>query len=158
MKEKTRNTGLKIKTLPKDTCKDINCPFHGSLRLRGRSFLGTVIATNMNKTATIRWERRHYIPKYERHEKRITKIKAHDPGCIHVHEGDLVRLKECRPLSKTKNFVIVENLGKVKGYEERAEALEESRYKKKDEEESSDEPKDKVDTKENPEPKEKDEE
>jgi len=52
--------------------------------------------------------RMHYIPKYERYEKRTSKYKAHLPPCIEVKEGDEVVIMECRPLSKTKSFVVVE--------------------------------------------------
>jgi small subunit ribosomal protein S17 len=78
---------------------------------RGRTFTGTVIAAKMPLTATIQWERRKFVPKYERYEKRRTRIKAHNPENINAVEGDVVVVQECRRLSKTKNFII---LSKVK--------------------------------------------
>src|SRR3989344_5457977 len=44
-----------------------------------------------------------------RHEKRLSKIQVHIPDSIEVKEGDIVKIAECRPLSKTKHFVIIEN-------------------------------------------------
>ena len=117
-----------------EKCNDENCPFHGSLGTRGRSFIGTVISTKMQRTAIVEWMRRYYLSKYERYEKRRSKVKAHNSDCINAKEGDLVRITECKPLSKTKNFVIVEVLGKEKGFKERMEAREEAKVVKKEEE------------------------
>ncbi len=89
-------------------CGDKNCPNHGTVSVRGRSFTGTVISDKMNKTVTIEWARKRLIPKYERFEKRRSRIKAHNPDCIKAKVGDTVLVKETRPLSKTKNFVILE--------------------------------------------------
>lgn len=116
-------------------CNDKNCPFHSSLKVRGRSFIGTVISTKMRKTALAEWERRHYLGKYERYEKRRSRVKVHNPDCISAKEGNLVKIMECRPLSKTKNFVIVEVLGKEKGFKERMEAREEAKVVKEKAEE-----------------------
>jgi len=79
-----------------------------TLTLRGRSFVGVVKSTKMMDTITVEWERRRYVPKYQRYEKRRYSIKAHSPKELHVKEGDTVRVQECRPLSKTKNFVVVD--------------------------------------------------
>ena len=79
---------------------------------RGREFVGTVISARMQKTVTVEWERRKYIQKYERYLKARTRIKAHNPSTLAAEEGDVVRIRECRPLSKTKSFVVVEKLGK----------------------------------------------
>ncbi|MBW2974215.1 30S ribosomal protein S17 [Candidatus Woesearchaeota archaeon] len=135
MEEKTKNIGLKVKSKQLKGCNDTNCPFHGRLKCRGKIFTGVVIAAKMQKTATIEFVRRYYLPKYERFEKRRTRIKAHNPKCIGAEEGDIVRVSECRPLSKTKNFVIIENLGKEKGFKEKTEALEEGKKRKVKEEE-----------------------
>ncbi|MCF7866552.1 30S ribosomal protein S17, partial [Candidatus Woesearchaeota archaeon] len=56
---------------------------------------------------TVEWERRKYIPKYERYEKRRTKVKAHNPEEIDAKVGDKVIIAETRPISKTKNFVVI---------------------------------------------------
>jgi len=124
-----KNIGIKI-AKPKGKCKDNNCPFHGNLHCRGRIFVGTVISFNMQKTVNVEWERKRFLRKYERYEKRRTRVKAHNPECIDAREGDIVKIMECRPLSKTKNFVIVEVMGKEKDFKERMEAEEESKVKK----------------------------
>ncbi|MBC8494667.1 30S ribosomal protein S17 [archaeon] len=80
----------------------------GNISLRGRTFEGVVISDKMHKTVTVEWERRRNVKKYERYEKRRTKVKAHNPDTINAKEGDKVIIKETRPLSKTKHFVVVE--------------------------------------------------
>jgi len=107
MKKKTK----KLESKEVVSCNDANCPFHGSLKLRGRTFSGTVTSAKMNKSVVIEWGRIHYIPKYERYEKRKTKIKAHLPECIQAKEGDKVTIQECRKISKTKAFCVVKNEG-----------------------------------------------
>ncbi len=92
---------------PKEKCNDINCPFHGHLKVRGVIIKGKVVSTAMQKTVVVERERLHYVPKYERYEKRTSRYKAHLPPCIKVKKGDEVIIMECRPLSKTKHFVVV---------------------------------------------------
>jgi|TARA_B100001964_G_C14250004_1_gene609428 small subunit ribosomal protein S17 len=135
---KVKNIGIKV-TKPADKCKDDNCPFHGKLRCRGRIFTGTIVSVKMQKSAIVEWEYRQFLKKYERYEKRGSRVKVHNPACINASEGDVVKIMECRPLSKTKNFVIVEILGKEKGFKERMEAEEEAKFRKevkKDEEQT----------------------
>jgi len=102
------------------------------INLRGRSFVCVVVSTKMHKTAVVEWERRYYMPKYERYEKRRTRIKVHIPDSIKVKEGDIVKISECRPLSKTKNFTIISKVGKEEGFKERMEAEEEGKVKDKE--------------------------
>ena len=104
--------------IPKQKCNDVKCPFHGSLSVRGRQFTGIVVSTKMRKTAVIEFNRLHFLKKYERYEKRRTKLKIHNPECINAKDGDIVRVMECRPLSKTKNFVIIEKLGTERGFKD----------------------------------------
>ena len=135
-----RNIGIKV-AKPAGKCNDGNCPFHGSLKCGGRSFTGTVTSVKMQKTAIVEWGHRQFLRKYERYEKRGSRVKAHNPACINANEGNIVKIMECRPLSKTKNFVVVEVLGKEKGFKERMEAEEEAKFKKevkKDEEQIDD--------------------
>ena len=107
--------------------------------MHGRSFVGTVISARMQKTATVEWERRVDLPKFERYMTKRTRVKAHNPESIRAEEGDLVRIRECRPLSKTKNFMIVEKLGKERGFAQRKEALEEGKKRVKEEDDASSE-------------------
>jgi len=105
------NIGINVEK-PKESCRDNKCPFHGSLKIRGRSFSGLVVTTDLHKSVTVEWERKFFIAKYERYEKRRSRVRAHNPSCINAKEGDLVTIHECRPLSKTKHFVIIEKTGK----------------------------------------------
>src|SRR3989338_1692257 len=102
-----RSIGLAV-PFPQKVCEEEKCPFHGNLKVHGRIFVGTVIKDVFHKTATIEFSRQFYVQKYERYEKRRTRIKAHVPGCMEVAKGDMLKIAETRPLSKTKNFVAIE--------------------------------------------------
>ncbi|MEM2874038.1 MAG: 30S ribosomal protein S17 [Candidatus Nanoarchaeia archaeon] len=91
-------------------CTDRNCPFHGSLKARGQVFDGIVIGDKMQKTVKVEWPFLRYLPKYERYEKKRTRVMAHVPDCISVKTGDKVRIVECKPISKTVQFVVWEKL------------------------------------------------
>jgi len=104
------------------------------ISLRGNVFTGIVVSDKMQKTVTVEWSRRTFIPKYERYEMRRTKVKAHNPLEMSAKEGDMVKIKGCRPLSKTKHFVVIENMGHVFGYEQRVEAQEQAKTRSKLEE------------------------
>lgn len=71
---------------------------------RGRQFVGKVISDRMAKTVVVEWERKRYVKKYQRYEKRRTRVKAHDETGAKV--GDIVEIMETRPISKTKHFVV----------------------------------------------------
>ena len=86
--------------------------------LRGSEFVGTVISTKMQKSATVRWGYAEEVPKYERKERRNTKITSHIPEQLEVEEGDQVRVVETRPISKTKSSIIVEIIENGEGEEE----------------------------------------
>lgn len=105
--DEENNIGLKVKW-PEKKCNDRKCPFHGSLKLRGRVFTGKVVSAKMQRSAVVMWERKRLITKFERYEKRRTKVKAHNPDCVGAKQGDIVKIAECRPLSKLKSFVIIE--------------------------------------------------
>jgi len=90
-------------------CKDRLCPKHGDrkLKMRGRTFEGNVIK-KLPGRVTIQFERMLKIPKYERYEKRKTKIHARLPDCMKddVAVGDLIQIVETRPISKMIHFVV----------------------------------------------------
>ena len=83
-----------------------------TIKTRGRTFTGVVLKARMQSTATVEWARRKYSTKYERYERGRTRVKAHNPPEINAQEGDIVKIVECRPISKTKHFVVVEKLEK----------------------------------------------
>ncbi len=101
-----KDIGLDVKP-PERECDDKNCPFHGDLRVRGQILTGRVVKT-YERTAVIERELIRYVRKYERYLKKRSKIHAHNPPCINAKPGDVVTIAECRPISKTKSFVIVE--------------------------------------------------
>ena len=102
-----RDIGLNV-VPPESECNDRNCPFHGVLPVRGQILNGLVENAKMDKTIVISHGFRHLVRKYQRYEKRRNKIPAHLPPCISVEQGDLVTIAECRPISKTVHFVVVE--------------------------------------------------
>jgi len=95
---------------PERQCDDPNCPFHGYLKIRGRVLEGVVVSDKMEKTVIVRRDFMRYIPKYKRYERRHSHIPAHNPPCIDAHENDRVKIAECRPLSKTVSFVVVQKM------------------------------------------------
>ena len=102
--------GIDVKE-PKTKCDDPNCPFHGTLPVRGQILEGIVTSEKAERTITVERSFYKFIRKYERYEKRKSKITAHKPDCIDVKVGDAVKIAECRRLSKTKHFVVVEVKG-----------------------------------------------
>ncbi|MBI2109807.1 30S ribosomal protein S17 [Candidatus Woesearchaeota archaeon] len=104
---KARNIGVEVAS-PEKECNDAHCPFHSNFGVRGRTFEGIVIRNPFHRTAVIEFQRLFYLHKYERYEKRRTRIKAHVPGCFDVTTGNKVVIMESRPISKTKNFVVLE--------------------------------------------------
>ena len=89
-------------------CTDRKCVLHGGLPARGRVFEGIVLSDKMQKTVTVEWPRLFYVPKFERYEKRRSKVHAHNPACISAKTGERVRIVETRPLTKTVKFAVVE--------------------------------------------------
>lgn len=80
---------------------DKKCPFTGLVSIRGRILTGTVVSTKMHRTLVIRRDYLHYVPKYNRYEKRHKNISAHVSPAFRVEDGDQVTVGQCRPLSKT---------------------------------------------------------
>ena len=107
MSKKTKNEVLGVKA-PKETCTDKKCPFHGQIAVKKEFFTGKIIKKDVSHSATLEWSRSVYIPKYERYEKRKTKIHARLPDCMKddVAAGDLIQIAETRPISKMIHFVV----------------------------------------------------
>jgi ribosomal protein S17 len=80
---------------------------NAAFRTHGRTFTGTVVSDRMARTVTVAWERRHYVPKFQRYERRYSKVKAHNPPEIDAKAGEKVTIMETRPISKTKHFIII---------------------------------------------------
>ena len=109
---RARDIGLDVRA-PKTRCDDRHCPFHGRLPVRGQVLEGTVVSTGMQRTAVVERTLLHFVPKYERYEKRRRRYLAHAPPCLNVPIGHRVRIAETRPLSKLVSFCIVEDLGEA---------------------------------------------
>lgn len=72
-----------------------------------RTLNGKVVSDKMNKSIVVLVERRVKHPKYGKFIKRFSKIHAHDEQNT-CHIGDMVEIKECRPISKLKRWTLVE--------------------------------------------------
>lgn len=77
-----------------------------------RTVTGVVTSNKMKNTITVLAERRVKHPKYGKYINRSTKIHAHDAD-NQCQEGDVVTIQECRPISKTKSWALVEIKQKV---------------------------------------------
>jgi small subunit ribosomal protein S17 len=72
----------------------------------GRTIEGRVVSNKMQKTVTVLLERQVQHPLYGKIIRRSTKVHAHDENG-ECKEGDVVRIAETRPMSKTKNWRVV---------------------------------------------------
>jgi small subunit ribosomal protein S17 len=76
-----------------------------------RTKQGRVISNKADKTITVLLERQVKHPLYGKYIKRSTKVRVHDEN-NDCGEGDLVSITECRPISKTKSWRVVEVLAR----------------------------------------------
>ncbi len=94
---------------PVRRCEDERCPFHGHLKVHGRLLTGKVVSIVGKSFVVIQMEYLHKIRKFSRSERRRSRLTAHLPPCLDVKEGDMATIAECRPLSKSISFVVVES-------------------------------------------------
>ena len=87
----------------------LDAPARGARKLR----VGLVVSDKMDKTITVAIERQVKHPVYGKFIKQTTKLKAHDET-NDAHSGDIVRIQETRPLSKTKRWRLVEVVERAK--------------------------------------------
>lgn len=71
-----------------------------------RTMTGTVVSNKMKDSVVVLIERKVKHPKYGKFIRTSTKLHAHDQGNT-CQIGDLVQIKECRPISKTKSWTLV---------------------------------------------------
>ena len=92
-----------------------------------RLLTGVVISDKADKTITVKVERKVRHPLYGKIMKRTTKVHAHDES-NDASIGDIVTVKECRPISKSKTWVLVINqeIESTRSATNDKEALEES--------------------------------
>merc|ERR1719285_127138 len=86
---------------------DNKCPFVGTVSIRGRILTGMVKSTAMRRTIVLQRDYLHYIPKYRRFEKRRKTLLAHCSPCFRLAIGDIVKVGQCRPLSKFVRFNVI---------------------------------------------------
>merc|ERR1719265_1771567 len=107
----SKNIGLGFKT-PAEASQgvyvDKKCPFTGNVAIRGRILKGIVVSASMKRTVVVRRDQLCYRRKYRRFEKRHRNMIAHCSPCFSVGIGDVVTIGQCRPLSKTVRFNVVE--------------------------------------------------
>ena len=77
-----------------------------------RKVMGRVVSDKMDKTITVLVERRVKHPVYGKFVRKSTKLSAHDEN-NECKEGDIVTISECRPISKNKNWRLVEVIEKA---------------------------------------------
>ncbi len=77
-----------------------------------RTLQGRVVSDKMDKSITVLIERRVKHPMYGKYLTRSTKLKAHDET-NQCNEGDVVTISECAPISKSKNWKLVDIITKA---------------------------------------------
>lgn len=98
---------------PTKECSDRKCPFHGEINVKHEFLKGKIVKKDINRSATVEWFRMQYIPKYERYQVRRSRIRTHNPACINAAMGEEVLMAKTRPLSKTKNYVILQIISRA---------------------------------------------
>ena len=106
---KMRDIGVDVNSPQGEWDGNMNCPFYGNLRVRGQIIEGIVSTSSMQNAIVVERRMQRYMKKYERYEKRTRRYSAHLPSCIgELNPGDKVRIMECRPLSKTIKFCVID--------------------------------------------------
>jgi len=103
-KKKTKKTEVRTENL-------VGTKTEKTIVTRGRIFQGKIIK-KFPKRVVIEFERMIYIRKYERYMKKRTRIHARTPFELEdkIKIGDLIKVQECRPLSKIIHFLVIEKL------------------------------------------------
>lgn len=81
---------------------------------KDKTFIGCVVSDKMDKTVGVAVESYKSHPLYKKIIRRRIKLKAHDENNA-CHLGDIVRVAETRPLSKTKQWRVVEIISRGRG-------------------------------------------
>lgn len=71
-----------------------------------RTMQGVVVSDKMDKTVIVKVERKIKHPLYKKYIRRSKKYAAHDENNA-VKNGDIVKIRECRPLSKRKTWEVI---------------------------------------------------
>jgi small subunit ribosomal protein S17 len=102
-----RNIGVSVAP-PRKSCEGKFCPFHCQLSIRGKLLRGIVISNKAKNMAVVAREFPRSVGKYKRYERSRSKLHAYVPDCMDIEESSDVTIAECRPLSKTVSFVVIE--------------------------------------------------
>ncbi|QGR18927.1 30S ribosomal protein S17 [Stygiolobus azoricus] len=102
-----KSVGIEGVEVPSKVCDDQNCPYHGSLRVRGLILDGILIKFRAMRAGVVEREYLYYNTKYKRYERRRSRIHVHIPPCLDVKEGDKVIIGESRPIAKSVSFVVL---------------------------------------------------
>ena len=94
-----------------DKCSDKKCSIHGQLSIRGHYFKG-VVKKIVGQRIIIELQHLVYLKKYERFAKSSKKLHAYLSKCLikEINVGDIVKIGECRPISKMIHFVVIEKI------------------------------------------------
>jgi len=118
VKEVTKKEAKKVSSKPKVkveskiNAKDnvVSTKVEKNYFVRGNIFEGIVTSAKAPKTVKVERILTKFVKKYERYKKSKSVIYAHNPESINAKEGDFVRVGETRPISKTKNFIVMDIL------------------------------------------------
>ena len=78
--------------------------------MAAKTFVGKVVSNSMKKTVVVEIERRVAHPLYKKIIRKTKRIKA-DTGTFQLKAGDVVKIRETKPISRDKHFVVVETYG-----------------------------------------------
>ena len=107
-KNKPKDIGIDVENPRNPWDGDVNDPFYGTLSVRGQILRGIVLKAKAQRTVVVQIDKMKYDTKYERYARSSSRINVHSPTSVGASEGDHVTIMECRPLSKTKSFVVIE--------------------------------------------------
>ena len=91
---------------------DKKCPFTGNVSIRGRLMRGVVHSTACKRSIVIRRDYLHFVQKYQRYQKRHKNFTVHCSPCFEPKVGDDVIVGQCRPLSKTVRYNVLQHIAK----------------------------------------------
>lgn len=77
------------------------------IKSNGRILQGVVVSPTKDKTIRVQVERKVAHPRYKKIIKRSTNVLVHVPGDQACVKGDMVKIQECRPISKNKSWVLL---------------------------------------------------
>ena len=84
-----------------------------TIKTRGAVIEGKVVRDGGKKTVVVQRDLVRFVPKYERSIRTRSKVPAHNPDAIGAKMGDLVRIEECRKISKTKAWIVTKIIRKA---------------------------------------------